>query len=81
MPIVHGLRKGVRNAGAHTDERGLLDAELGCNLVGGAEANAADVASQPIRIFGDKSDRIDAIGLVNPQRARCANPIAMQEQQ
>src|SRR5262249_34782470 len=80
MSFVHGLRKGVRNAGADADQCGLLDAELGRDLVSGAGADTPNVASQPIRIFGDKSDRIDTAGLVNPHRARCGYAIAVQEQ-
>jgi hypothetical protein len=46
MPFVHGLGERVGDAGAYADERRLLDAELSRNLVGRAEADAADVAGQ-----------------------------------
>jgi hypothetical protein len=44
MPFVHRLRERVGDAGTHANECGLLNAELGRDLVGGAEADAADVA-------------------------------------
>ena len=45
MPFVHRFGERVRDAGAHADQRGLLDAQLGCDLIGGAEADATDVAA------------------------------------
>jgi hypothetical protein len=42
--FVRGLRKGVEDAVAHSDESSLLDAEPGHDLVGRAEATAADFA-------------------------------------
>src|SRR6266478_3355786 len=54
MPFVYCLGESVGNAGAHTDQRGLLDAELGRDLIGGAEADATDVAGQPIRVLRDE---------------------------
>ena len=80
MTFVHGLRKGVRNAGTDADQGGLLDAELRRDLVGRAEANAADVASQPVRIFRDHSDGVGTVRLVDANRPRRAYAIAMQEQ-
>ena len=77
MPLVRGLRKGVRNSGAHADQRGLLDAELACNLIRCAEANPTDVTSQPVRVLRDQSNRIGAVGLVNPYRARRADAVAI----
>src|SRR6516162_6268069 len=44
MAIVHRLGERVGDAGAHANKRGLLDAQLGCDLVGGAKADATDVA-------------------------------------
>jgi hypothetical protein len=43
MPFVHRLGQRVGDPGTHADQCGLLDAELGCDLIGGAEADAADV--------------------------------------
>src|SRR6516225_4887979 len=48
MPLVHRFSEGKGDAGAHADRRGLFDAELGRDLVSGAKADAADVASQAI---------------------------------
>jgi hypothetical protein len=43
MAVVHRLGERVGDAGTHANERGLLDAELGRDLVSGAEADASDV--------------------------------------
>src|SRR3984893_6931193 len=80
MPFVHRLSKPVSDAGAHADQRRLLDAELGRDLVGSAEADAADVASQAIRILRDELDGLGAVGLVDAHRARGADAVAVQEQ-
>jgi len=44
MAIVHRLRERAADAGTDTNKLGLLDAKLRRDLVGGAEADAADVA-------------------------------------
>jgi hypothetical protein len=43
VPVVHSLGECEGDAGTDADESGLLDAELGRDLVGGAEADTADV--------------------------------------
>ena len=45
MPFVHRLGQRVGDAGTHADQRRLLDAELARDLIGGAEADATDVAA------------------------------------
>jgi hypothetical protein len=56
VAVVHrfGERKG--DAGTYADQRGLLDAELGRDLVGGAEADATDVAGQAVGVLRDQLD-------------------------
>jgi len=51
MPVVHRLGERVGDAGAHSDQCRLLDAELGRDLVGRTEADAADVAGQAIGVL------------------------------
>src|SRR6266404_1641807 len=80
MPLVPCLGERVGDTGAHADQCGLLDAELSRDLVGGAEADAADVASQAIGVLRDELDRLGAIGFVDAHRARGANTVAVQEQ-
>src|SRR5262249_53277635 len=80
MTVVHRLSERKRDAGAHADQRGLFDTELGCDLVGGAKADATDVAREAVWIFRDQSNRIDAIGLVDAHSSRCADPVAVQKQ-
>ena len=80
MPFVHRLGERVGDPNTDADQRGLLDAELGCDLIGGSEADAADVAGQPVRVLRDQLNRIGAVGLVDADRARGADAIAVQEQ-
>jgi hypothetical protein len=63
VAVIHRLGEGKGDAGAHADQRSLLDTELGRDLVGGAEADAADVAGQPVRVFRDQLDCIGRVGL------------------
>jgi hypothetical protein len=48
MAIVHGLGERKGNAGTHADQRGLLDAKFRGDLIGRAEADAADVAGRAV---------------------------------
>jgi hypothetical protein len=80
MPVIHRLRKRVGNTSAHADQRRLLDAKLGRDLVGRSKADAADVAGQTVGVFRDQSDSIGAIGLVDAHRPRRADAVAVQEQ-
>src|SRR5262249_5174060 len=80
MPAVHCLGERIRDAGTYTNKRGLLDAELGRDLVGGAEADAPNVAGQTIRVFRDELNGIGTIGFVDAHRPRRADTIAVQEQ-
>jgi hypothetical protein len=77
MPFVHRLSQREGDASAHPDQRGLLDTELGRDLVGRAEADATDVAGKPIRVFGDQSDGVGAVALVDAHRPRRADTIAV----
>src|SRR3984893_13067346 len=79
MPFVHCLGESVGNAGAHTDQRGLLDAELSRDLIGGAEADAADVASQALGVLRNELDGLGAVGFVDAHRARASNAVAGQD--
>jgi hypothetical protein len=40
MPLIHRLRQRVGDPSTDTDRRSLFDAELGCDLVDGAKADA-----------------------------------------
>src|SRR4051794_2857470 len=69
----HGATRSARpygegDAGPHPDHGRRLDAEPGGDLVGGAEADAADVAGQAVEALADHLDRLRAIGLVDPHR-------------
>jgi hypothetical protein len=75
MPFVHLLGERVGDAGAHADQRGLLDAELGRDLIGGAEADPADVAGQPVRVLRDELDGVGAVGLVGAYAREVPTPL------
>ena len=51
MALVHGLGQGVGDPGPGADHRRLLDAEPHRDLVGGLEADAADVAGEPVGVL------------------------------
>ena len=79
MALVHRLGQRIGDPGAHPDHRRLLDAELHGDGIGGLEADAADVARQPIRVLGHDLDGIAAVGLVDPNRTGGADAMAVQE--
>src|SRR5262249_55743512 len=80
MPVLHCLGERGRYPSPHADHRGLFAAQLCRNLGSGAEANAPDVASQPVRIFRDHSDGVGTVRLVDAHRPRRAYAVAVQEQ-
>ena len=79
MALVHGLGQRIGDAGANPHHGGLLDAELHGDGVGGLEADAADIARQPIRVLGHDLDGVGTIGLEDPHRPRRADAVAVQE--
>lgn len=79
MPLIKSLRQGKGDPRPGSDHRGLFDAKLHGDRIGGPEANSPDVARQAIRIFRDQLDGIGAISLVDPYRTRCANTIGVEE--
>ena len=80
MAFVHRLGQSVADAGANPDHRRLLDAKLCRDLVRGAEADAADVACQAVRVLADHLHGSGAVGLVDAHGAGGADAIGMQEQ-
>ena len=60
VPLIHRLRQCKRNAGADADQGGLLDPELGSDLIRGPKADPADVARETVRILGDELDSVGA---------------------
>jgi hypothetical protein len=80
MTLAGGLGQRKGDAGAYPDHRGWLDPELAGHDVGRAEADAADVARQPVRVVGDHLHRLGAVGLVDAHRPRGADPVSVQEQ-
>ena len=50
------------------------------HLVGGAEADAADVARQAVGVLGDDLHGVGAVGLEDPHRPRGADAVGVQEQ-
>ena len=80
MALVHRLGQRVGDAGPGPDHRRLLDPEPRRDLVGALEADAADVAREPVGVLGDHLDGIGAVGLEDPHRPRGADAMAVQEQ-
>jgi len=61
VPFVPHLGERVDDAGTHADQGGFLDAEFGYDLIGGAEADGADVVGQPVRVLRDELNGVGAI--------------------
>ena len=80
VPLVHGLAEGVADPCPHPDGRRELYTELLGDGVGRAEANAADVARQAVRVLADHLDGVCPIGLVDAHRAGGSDPIGVEEQ-
>jgi transposase len=80
MALVHGLGQRVGDLGAGADHRRLLDPEPHRDLIGGLEADAADVAGEAVGVVRDHLDRVGAVGLEDPHCPRGAHTMAVQEQ-
>ena len=76
VALLHGLGQREGDAGAHPDHRRALDAQPLGDPVGGAEADAADVAGEPVGVLADDAHRLGAVGLVDAHRPRGADPVA-----
>ena len=79
MAIAHGLGQRERDPGAHPDHRGLLDAESFRDQIGGTEADASDVAGQPVGVLAQDLHGIGAVGLEDTHRAGRADAVLVQE--
>jgi len=80
MPFVRGFRQSKGDSGSRPDHGHLFDAEFHCEGIGRLKADAPDVAGQPVGVSRDQLDRISAVGLIDPHRARCADPMGVQEE-
>ena len=80
MPLASRLRQREGDAGAHPDGGRGLDAELLRHQVGGAEADAADVAGEAVGVLGDDLHGVGAVGLVDAHRSGGAHAVGVQEQ-
>ena len=79
MALVHRLGQRVGDAGAHPDHRRLVDPEPHRDRIGGLEADAADVAREPIRVLRHDLDGIGPVSLEDAHRARRAHAMAVQK--
>ena len=79
MAIAHGLGQRERDPGAHPDHRGLLDAESFRDQIGGTEADAPDVAGQPVGVLAHDLHGIGAVGLEDAHRAGRADAVLVEE--
>ena len=80
MALVHRFGESIAHPGTDPHHRVPGDPDLRGDLVGGLEADAADVARQPIRVLADDRDRLGAVGLVDPHRPRGADAVSVQKQ-
>ena len=79
MTFIKSFGQGKGDPGPRPDHRRLFDAEFHCEGIRRLKADAPNVAGESVGIFRNHLDRIGAICLVNPHRARCADPMGMQE--
>jgi hypothetical protein len=79
VAFVHCLRQRIRDTGANSDHRRLLNAKPNGGRVSRLEADSADVAGKPIRVFGHDLNSIGVVGLVDPNGTRRADPGAVQK--
>src|SRR5258708_21940315 len=79
MAFIHRLGQSIGDAGPNPDHCGLLDAESHGDGVRRLEADAADIARQPIRVLRHHLDSIGAIGLEDAHRPRRADAMAVKE--
>jgi hypothetical protein len=62
MALVHRFGRRARNPRTHPDHRRLFDAKFHGDRVGGLEADATNIAREPVRVLGHDLDGIGAIG-------------------
>ena len=79
VAVVHGLGQREADAGARPDHGGLLDPQPGCDGVGRLEADPADITGETIGVLREDLDGFGAVGLEDPDRARRADTVRMQE--
>jgi hypothetical protein len=79
VPVIHRLGQRVADTGTGADHRRLLDAELPGDQIGALEADAADVAGEPVRVLGHDANGVGAVGLENAHCPRRADAVAVQE--
>src|SRR5258708_7661066 len=79
MAFIHRLGQSIGDAGPNPDHCGLFDAELHGDGVRRLEADAADIARQPIRVLRHHLDSIGAIGFEDTDRPRRTDAMAVKE--
>ena len=79
MPLVHRLGEHVLQGPAPTTHRVGGNADLSRDLIRSKEANAANVASEPVRILCEHLDRVGAIRAMDTNRAARAHTVRVQE--
>ena len=80
VPVVHGFSEREADPGPDADRGCLLDAEPLGHAVRGQEADAADVAGEPVGVLRDALHGLGAVGLVDAHGPRGADPVRVQEQ-
>ena len=76
MSLVHRLGQRMADAGADPDHGRLLDAELHGDRIGRHEADAADVAGEPVGVLRHHLDGVGTVGPEYPHRPRRPDAVA-----
>ncbi len=79
MAVVAGLLQGIGDAGAQPLRRVAGKAERDRDLVGGEEADAADVAGEAVGVLADEADGVGAERPIDPRRLAEAKAVLLQE--
>src|SRR4051794_12042290 len=79
MALLAELLKHVAQGGAGPKRRGAVDAETLGELVGGVEADAPDIAGQPVGVVAHQVDGLLAVLLVDAHGPRGADAVRLQE--
>ncbi len=79
MALSAGLQQGMADPGPQADHRLGLDAQPCGDRIGGAEADAADVARQAVGVLGHHLHGVLAVGLEDPHRPGRTDAMAVQK--
>ena len=80
VALAQRLLEQIAEPGTQAERRILGNAEALRELVGGREADAADLLGEPVGVAADQLDRARAVGLEDPRRAQGAEPVRVEKE-